>query len=318
MEKKKPNDVPTLKAKNALDLIAEKYHVSSDQLKITLKETVIKGATDAQFIAFCVVANSYNLNPLTREIFAFPDKRQGIIPIVSTDGWTKLITSHPEYKNHTFNYSDDTDQPEHGKLCPLWIECIIEKKDGSKTLTREYLDECYREPFIKDGKPLKGAWQSHTKRMLRHKAKIQAGRETFGFSGIYDADEGKRHIEAQVVEASLEDKEVLSSVKEKPEDVLPDTPPDSSEPLPEEETFPTDEDLDVSQNPMSDKQHKIIMMNFTTLGMGGHGKVHSDKRLNHIQMFAGVTVKSTKDLTEVQADKLIKILERQVAQATKK
>ena len=47
-------------------------------------------------------------------------------------------------------------------------------------------------------------WQSHPKRMLRHKAMIQCARLAFGFSGIYDEDEAQRIVERDVTPAANE------------------------------------------------------------------------------------------------------------------
>jgi hypothetical protein len=55
---------------------------------------------------------------------------------------------------------------------------------------REYLDETYQAPRGEKG--FAGPWQSHTKRMLRHKSIIQCGRVAFGFAGIHDDDEAKQ------------------------------------------------------------------------------------------------------------------------------
>lgn len=45
----------------------------------TLKATAFKGeVSDAQMTALLVVANQYALNPWTKEIYAFPDKNNGI------------------------------------------------------------------------------------------------------------------------------------------------------------------------------------------------------------------------------------------------
>ncbi len=52
----------------------------------------------------------------------------------------------------------------------------------------EYMAECKR--------PTQ-PWQSHPKRMLRHKATIQCARLAFGFVGIYEQDEAERIIEAE-------------------------------------------------------------------------------------------------------------------------
>jgi phage recombination protein Bet len=318
---KKTNDkaISKVHTKNALTLLAERYSVPAEQLKTTLKETVIKGATDAQFITFCAVANEYKLNPMTREIFAFPDRRQGIIPIVSTDGWTKLITSHPKYKNHTFNYSDDTVSLDDAKPCPEWIECIIQKVDATgeeQSITvREYLDECYRPPIVKDQKKIMTPWQTHTKRMLRHKVKIQAGREAFGFGGIYDKDESERIAEGQIVEGEVEDQKMIESIKET-------TPPPNEKKNGSPEKTPPDQEAseppDVSSLPLRSDQHRTIMKNFTTLEMGGHDAQARGRRLHFIEGFAGIKVESTKDLTEEQAENVISVQEKHIKNMAKK
>jgi hypothetical protein len=69
------------------------------------------------------------------------------------------------------------------------------RKDRSRPIVvREYLDEVYRAPF-KEG--MKGPWQTHTKRFLRHKAMIQCSRIAFGFVGIFDQDEAERIAESE-------------------------------------------------------------------------------------------------------------------------
>ena len=46
-----------------------------------------------QITAFLMVAKEYKLNPITKEIYAFPAKGGGVQPIVSIDGWLKLSQS---------------------------------------------------------------------------------------------------------------------------------------------------------------------------------------------------------------------------------
>jgi len=53
----------------------------------TLKQPAFRGnATEAQLAALLIVANQYGLNPWTKEIYAFPDKHNGIVPVVGIDG----------------------------------------------------------------------------------------------------------------------------------------------------------------------------------------------------------------------------------------
>lgn len=148
------------------------------ELYNTLKATAFKGqVSDAQMTALLVVANQYSLNPWTKEIYAFPDKSNGIVPIVGVDGWARIINSHPQFDGMDFEQDDES------------CTCIIYRKDRSRPIRiTEYMAECKRGA---------GPWQSHPKRMLRHKAMIQCARIAFGFTGIYDEDEAQRINEAQ-------------------------------------------------------------------------------------------------------------------------
>ncbi len=169
----------------------------SEELYNVLKATAFKGdVTDAQLSALLIVANQYGLNPWTKEIYAFPDKKNGIIPVVSVDGWARIINSNPAFDGMTFNFADEMVTMDGANSpAPAWTECVIHRKDRSHpTVIREYLDEVYKAPFKpKDGGyTVAGPWQSHPKRFSRHKAMIQCARMAFGFGGIYDDDEAER------------------------------------------------------------------------------------------------------------------------------
>ena len=206
MDDKSLTDVKDKKA-SLLQSMAGRFGMSADVLFNTLKGTIMKpdkdgkAATTEEMAAFLIVANKYELNPFTKEIYAFVDKRAGVVPIISTDGWSKLMVSHPNYKTHGFRYAEKSVELKGAKPCPEWCEVDIEKKDGSHVVVREYLDEVYRPAFeTKTGYTVEGPWQSHTKRMLRHKVKIQGAREAFGFSGIYDEDEAGRIIDVTAID----------------------------------------------------------------------------------------------------------------------
>jgi phage recombination protein Bet len=141
-----------------------------------LKATAFKGqVSDAQMSALLVVATQYGLNPWTKEIYAFPDKNNGIIPVVGVDGWARIINENAQFDGMDFEQDD--------KQCT----CIIYRKDRSHPIkVTEYLEECKR-----GTQP----WTSHPKRMLRHKAMIQCARLAFGYVGIYDQDEAERIVD---------------------------------------------------------------------------------------------------------------------------
>ena len=151
----------------------------------TLKSTAFKSntqVTDEQMTALLIVANQYGLNPFTREIFAFPDKG-AIVPVVGVDGWSRIMNTHPQFDG--MDFTSDVES----------CTCIIYRKDRTHpTSATEYMDECKR-----DNSP---AWKSHPRRMLRHKAMIQAARLAFGFTGIYDQDEAERIVEIDVTPKS--------------------------------------------------------------------------------------------------------------------
>ena len=156
----------------------------------TLKATAFKGqVSDAQMTALLVVANQYALNPWTKEIYAFPDKNNGIVPVVGVDGWSRIINSHPQFDGIEFEQDADS------------CTCIIYRKDRNRPIkVTEYMDECKRGT---------GPWQSHPRRMLRHKAMIQGARLAFGYGGIYDQDEAERIVDAQPAEKHMGAAEVV-------------------------------------------------------------------------------------------------------------
>jgi len=187
---------------------ANRFSLEPDKLLGTLKATAFRqrdgsAPTNEQMAALLAVADQYGLNPFTKELFAFGD-RDGIVPVVSVDGWARIINSNPALDGIDFRWSEEMVEPAGGKRCPEWCEVVIYRKDRTHpTVVREYLDEVYRAGFKgnRNGKAFEvsGPWQSHTKRMLRHKTLIQGARVAFGFGGIYDEDEAGRIIEANPI-----------------------------------------------------------------------------------------------------------------------
>ena len=181
----------------------------AEDIFAVLKATAFKGiATDEQMSALIIVATQYGLNPWTKEIYAFPDKYNGIVPVVGVDGWSRIINSHHAFDGMEFRQSEIMLSMTGAKTsAPDWMEAVIYRKDRTRPIVvREYLDEVYKPPTKKDGYVIDGPWQSHTKRFLRHKTLIQGARIAFGFSGIYDQDEAERIIsqEADIITAAVD------------------------------------------------------------------------------------------------------------------
>lgn len=176
--------------------MARRYNVEPERMLKTLKDTAFKQpfkdgkagpeVTNEQMLALLVVANEYQLNPFLKEIYAFAGKGGGIVPMIGFDGWMRLINNHPQLESLTLAYSppEENEDP--------WVECSIRRKDRPEpVVVREYYVENKRntEP-----------WDAMPRRMLRHRAIIQAGRVAFGFGGVYDPDEGERIRDAMAID----------------------------------------------------------------------------------------------------------------------
>ena len=161
---------------SVLSALASQLHVDPAKLMDVLKKTAFKECrNDEEFIAMCMVANKYGLDPITKEIYAFPNKKTGaVVPVVGYDGWQKLANRHPQYDGCEFEEAEDGS----------WCECRIFRKDRSHpTAMREWLEECVMDT---------PAWKKYPRRMLRNKAFNQCARAAFNLSGIYDEDEAMR------------------------------------------------------------------------------------------------------------------------------
>ena len=184
-------NMPSTQLSTLATSLAKKLEISinGDELLQVLKQTAFKGeVTDSQLSALLIISGQYGLNPWTKEIYAYPDAKNGIVPVVGVDGWSRIINEHPQLNGIEFNYSPEV-LKHKGKVAHEWIECVLHRKDREKpVVVREYFDEvCRTVSFVTP-------WDSHPKRMHRHKTLIQASRVAFGFSGIYDEDEAERII----------------------------------------------------------------------------------------------------------------------------
>jgi phage recombination protein Bet len=173
----------TTQPRSVIRDMSERFGMEPQAFEAALRATVVpRDCSPAQFAAFLLVAKKYDLDPVTKQIYAFPSKGGGITPIVGIDGWLHLANSHP-----AFNGMEFEDHIEGGNL--IAITCRVYRKDRDKPMCcTEYMSECKRNT---------DPWNKSPGRMLRHRATIQAIRYAFSFSGIVDEDEYGR-IESPV------------------------------------------------------------------------------------------------------------------------
>lgn len=161
-----------------------------------LSRLVIWDQTDLDRLL--LTAERLGLDPLNGEIYAAEASsaseleqgsskrsvKKGVLIVVSLDGWSRIINSHPQFDGMRLLESE----PGHDEL-PLYFECTIFRKDRKvATSVREYMYEAHTG---------QGFWLTHPRRMLRHKAMVQCARICFGLAGIHEPDEAQRIISSQ-------------------------------------------------------------------------------------------------------------------------
>ena len=168
---------------SALNLMASRLSVDPAKLLSTLKDTVFKQASESELMALVVVANEYGLNPFLKEIYAFPAKGGGIVPIVSVDGWNKMLIRQLDFDGIEFEFLDGQDGQ------PISCTATVYVKGRSHPVkVTEYFDECKRNT---------DPWNNMPRRMLRNRTLCQASRLAFGFSGVMNDDEASAVVDVQ-------------------------------------------------------------------------------------------------------------------------
>jgi phage recombination protein Bet len=241
-----------------LAVMAERYHMDPQTFANTVRKTAMpSNATNEEFAAFMMVAKEYNLNPILKEIHAFPKKGGGIQPVVSIDGWVSLINQHHQLDGYTFEWTNDS------KGEPISCKCIMYRKDRKHPVeVEEFLSECIR--------PTDPWKMKH--RMLRHKALIQAARYAFGFSGVMDEDEADRI--AAMKDITPARRPQLSDFSEIPSSAPTDTKPtatataaEPSEPAePDSEGVTVPDAMELGGQARHDGKRKLVPPDVAQLG----------------------------------------------------
>lgn len=139
--------------------------------------------SEADMERLLLTCEALGLSPVGRDLYAIqPSSGAGVLIAVGVDGWSRILNQHPQFDGMEFEESEDL----VGGV-PSWVRCTIHRRDRRVAMSiKEYLCEAVRDT---------GAWQTHPRRMLRHKAMVQCARLAFELptsSGIYDPDEAER------------------------------------------------------------------------------------------------------------------------------
>ena len=203
--------LPATKRPSLITSMAGKYNIEPAKLLETLKETILPKASDAEMQAFCIVAHEYDLNPFLKEIHAFPNKSGGITPVVGVDGWCSLMNRRPDFDGIEFDIED-----QDGKPYSVTASIYIKGRSRPVRVT-EYHSECARNT---------DPWRQSPRRMLRHRALIQAARVAFGFSGIMDEEDAVKLAVVTDVQTVPEAKPVFGKIAAPKADAVAATVPE--------------------------------------------------------------------------------------------
>ena len=165
--------------------LATRHGVEAGKLWKCLTTQVFKQAdgavpTTEEMMVLLLVCENYDLNPFAREIFAFRGKSGDIVPVVSLDGWARIVRSQKDFDGMTFTFSNTTVKiPSYPGELPEYVTCSMRLKGVSDpVMIQEYMVECFN-----DRSPV---WKKWPRRMLRTRSFIQCARLAFSLTGLYD------------------------------------------------------------------------------------------------------------------------------------
>ena len=172
----------TNQKKGVVQTFAERFDVDATKVMSLVANTIFKQAnnetplTNEETAAALIVCNAYDLNPFTKEIYAFRSKGKLLI-VVGVDGWSTIVNRQSQLNGIEFEEHFD----EKGVIRA--VTCKIHRKDCAlPIMVTEYTHECKRNT---------NPWTEMPIRMTRNRAFVQCARIAFSISGIVDDDEAR-------------------------------------------------------------------------------------------------------------------------------
>jgi phage recombination protein Bet len=154
-----------------------KIDYSKAEVAKVLRETVAKGLTDSEYIAFGTLCAATGLNPIRKEIWAIKTS-QGLQIMTGLNGYRAIANSHPSYdgmEGPVFHYD------ENGNLKSA--EVFVYRKDRSRA-HKGYA-------ILKEVSNNGPVWKQRTHQMLAKCAECDGLRRAFPqeMSGLYAEEE---------------------------------------------------------------------------------------------------------------------------------
>ena len=153
---------------------------------------------DGGLLCLLQMAKRFNLDPLNREIYPYFNQDGSVTPTLTIDGWLRLVNSNPDFDGCRITESEEEILiPGTSKPCAKWCQVELYRKSLKyPVIIREYFEEVFH-GIVKRSNSTSGSrsrseeavyastpWVMYPRRMLRHRAFIQAARYAFPCSGI--------------------------------------------------------------------------------------------------------------------------------------
>lgn len=137
-----------------------------------IRQTVAKGATDAQLRMFLEVCRSTGLDPFLKEIYFVAEKS---IIMASRDGYLRVANEHPQFDGMETRVERDE------RNVPIKATCSVWRKDRSHAITCEAFYSEYR----KSGP----VWSQYPSAMISKVAEVLALKRSFAINGVVTEEE---------------------------------------------------------------------------------------------------------------------------------
>jgi len=237
-----PAEVKDLKP-NIVAVMASKYMLSPEKFVTMVKKTCgLAQATEEEFHLFLITANKYDLDPLVRQLYAFPRPGGGLQFIMGYDGWITIANRHPAFRGLSHK--------------PEWDVQGREMVSDTATVKKQFQDGTVGTieytAYMKEWKRGTDNWNKQPMHMLQLRATCQCIRLAFNLAGIMDEDEAERYFD-QIRERQQANENAgstpLDSAGDIPGEPHIEIKPDPA-PAPEPEPEPKDEFIDLDQQQM--------------------------------------------------------------------
>jgi phage recombination protein Bet len=172
----------------------------------TIKQTVCKGATDAQLKVFLEVCRATTLNPFLREVWFVPSV--GIM--AGRDGYLAIANRNPQFDGMETRVERDE------KNVPIKAICTVWRKDRAHPI----ICEAYYSEYRKSS----GVWSQYPSAMISKVAEVLALKRSFAINGVVTEEEigtGSREAAQTVAEAKIAGEMPLVAPQAAPEPPAP-------------------------------------------------------------------------------------------------